>query len=121
MKKIITAVFLLTNIIIFGACFSPCFCQEQVQIVQPQLFKGKIVIVDLVGSKITVRNLQPKANGDNDEITLKVTFHTKISKGDLRISFSDLNEGDEVVVEYSDDPMSFDAPRASQINVKLLN
>ena len=119
MKKTATAVFLLTNIIIFGACFSPCFCQEQVQIVQPQLFKGKIVIVDLVGSKITVRYLQP--NGDNDEITLKVTFHTKISKGDLRILLSDLNEGDEVAVEYYDDPMSFDAAKVSQINVKLLS
>ncbi len=119
MKNTMAAGFLLTNIIIFGVCFSPCFCQEQVQIVQPQIFKGKIIIVDPIGSKITIRYLQ--SNGDNDEITLKATFHTKISKGDLRISFSDLNAGDEVAVEYYDDPLSFDAPKASQINVKLLS
>jgi len=86
--------------------------------VQPLLFKGKIVFVDLVGSTVTVKYLEP--NGDNDEITLGVSSHTIINKGDLRISFSDLSKGDEVAVEYYDDPMSFSAPKVSQINVKPL-
>jgi len=118
MKKTIAVVFLLMNIVIFVACFSPCFCQEQIQMVQPQLFKGNIVYLDLIGSKITLKHLQ--TNGKNDEITLGVTSHTKVDRGDLRISLSELNEGDEVVVEYYDDPMSFDAPKISQIDVKPL-
>ncbi len=118
MKKTMAAVFLLTNIIFFVACFSPCFCQEQVRTVQSQSFKGNIVYVDFVGSKITVKYLQP--NGNNDEITLGVSSHTKVNRGDLRIALTDLNKGDEVIVEYYDDPMSFGAPEVSQIDVKPL-
>jgi hypothetical protein len=118
MKKTIVAVFLLMNIIIYAGCFSPCFCQEQYQIVQSESFKGNIVYLDFVSSKTTVKYLQP--DGNNDEITLQVSSHTKINKGDLRIALTDLNKGDEVSVEYYDDPGSFDAPKVSQINVKPL-
>jgi len=118
MKKAIAVVFLLTNIIIFGACFFPCFCQEETQVAQPQLFRGKIAAVDLVGSKITVKYLQP--NGDNDEITLAVNSHTKVDKGNQRIPLAHIKEGDEVIVEYYDDPMTFDPPKVTQISVKSL-
>ena len=116
MKKIIGVVFLLTNIIIFSACFSLSFCQEQVGIVQPQLLKGNVVNVDFIGSKITVRYLQP--SGGNAEITLGVTSHTTVGRGDLRISLTDVHKGDDVAVQYYVDPMAFDAPKAIQISVK---
>jgi len=118
MKKTIALLFLLTNIIIFGACFSTCFCQEQVQTIQPQRLEGKIVNVGFIGSKIIVKCLQP--HGNNDEVTFKITSHTEITKGDLRISLSDLSEGDEITVEYYDDPMFPDAPKAVRIKVKPL-
>ena len=116
MKKTIAAGFLLVGIIIFFTCFSLCFAQNQSQTIQSHIIKGSIVDVDYICSKITVKYLQP--DGNNDEITLGVTSHTKIDHGDLRIELTELNEGDEVTVEYSDDPMSFDAPKVSQINVK---
>jgi len=118
MKRIVMVVFLLTSTIMFGVYFSPCFCQEQVQTAQSQLLQGNIVYVDFVGSTITIKHLQP--GGGNDEITLGVTSHTKVDKGDLRMSLTDLKEGDAVIVEYYDDPMSFSAPKISQINVKPL-
>lgn len=116
MKRVITVIILLANIVIFSACFYPCFCQQQVEIVQSLVIKGNIANIDLVNSEITVKYLQP--NGNNDEITLGANVHTIITQGDLRISLSDLNEGDEVAVQYYDDPMSFDVLKASQINVK---
>ncbi len=115
MKKAMAVVSLITNIIIFGACFLPCFSQEQLQTVQSRLLKGNIVNLDFVGSKITIKYLQP--NGDNDEITLRIALSTKITQNDLRISVSDLSNGDEVAVRYYDDLMSFNAPKASWINV----
>ena len=123
MKKAITVVFLLTNVIIFSFCFSPGYCQyqtrsSQVRTSQPQLLAGKIVDVDFVSSKVTIK--YPQDNGNNDEITLSVTSYTKISKGDLRISFSDLSEGDEVTVEYYYDSMSFGVPKISWLKVKPL-
>ncbi len=115
MRIMIAVVFLLTNIIIFSAGFSPCFSQEQVQVVQPLQLEGVIAYVDFIGSTITIRYLQ--LNGNHDEITLKVTSHTKVDRGNLRIPLTDANEGDEVIVEYYDDPVSLGAPKVSQINI----
>jgi hypothetical protein len=58
------------------------------------------------------------SNGNNDEITFAVTPHTQINKGDLRLSISDLSEGDKVIVQYQNNPMSFTSLKADQIRVK---
>jgi len=80
---------------------------------------GKVTYVDFVVSTVTIKFMQ--ANGKSDEITFSVTQHTKINKGDLRLSLDNISQGDEVNVQYYDDPMSFTSLRAVQINLKPNN
>lgn len=112
MKRIIGVVFILVNIIIFDACLF----QAPAQAAQPQQLTGTIANIDFIDSEITIKYLQP--NGENDEIMLKLTSHTKVDRGNVRAELTNVNEGDEVAVEYYDDPMSFSEPKASQINLK---
>lgn len=93
-----------------------CHAQSRVIIVEPKYLKGKVENIDFVGGTMTVKWEQK--NGDNDEMTFKVNFHTMIDKADVRLSFSQLNKGDTVVVQYVDDPTSFEPLRADSISVK---
>jgi hypothetical protein len=74
--------------------------------------------VDFVGSNVSVKYIQP--NGNNDEVKFSVTQHTQITKGDLSLTVSELNKGDEVVVKYHNNPGSFAPLKADYINIKPL-
>jgi len=110
-------VFLVSFAFLFlSICSSACFGYQQVQTEEIKYIKGKITRVDFVRPAIIMKFIQE--NGNNDEITFSVTPHTKINKGELFLSISELKEGDEVVVQYCSYPMSFTSLKADQISVK---
>ncbi|MFA5063746.1 MAG: hypothetical protein WC578_06755 [Candidatus Omnitrophota bacterium] len=110
-------VFLVSFAFLFLSIYSStCFGYQQVQAEEVQYIKGRITRVDFVRSAIIMKFIQE--NGNSDEIAFSVTPHTKINKGELLLSISELKEGDEVVVRYQDYPMSFTSLKADQINVK---
>jgi len=116
MRSPLTA-FLVSFAFLFLSIYSSaCFGYQQVQAEEVKYIKGKIIRVDFVRSAIIMKFIQE--NGNSDEITFSVTPHTKINKGELFLSISELKEGDEVVVQYRDYPMSFSSLKAEQINLK---
>ncbi len=114
-KKILLLALIALSCLFITNCFTSCFAYQQVEL-DPAYLNGTVSYVDFVGSTVTIKSIQP--DGDNDELTLSITQHTKINKDDLMLSISDLREGDEVMVQYYDDPMSFASLKAARINIK---
>ncbi|MFA5199634.1 MAG: hypothetical protein WC442_01815 [Candidatus Omnitrophota bacterium] len=113
MKKVILAVFMLLNFVILGANDSFAYTQEQVE---ASYIKGTVAGLDFIKSTITIQ--YPDQEGNNKEIKFRITSHTKIARDDLRLEIKDIHKGDEAAIEYYNDPMSFDMPEASQVNLK---
>jgi hypothetical protein len=116
MKRLFMIFLLFFICLFFNAYLSPCFAYQQIQPEEAKYIEGEIGYVDFVGSTITIKFNQSDEN--NDEIVFAVTPHTQINKGDLRLSISDLSEGDKVMVRYQNNPMSFTSLKADQIKVK---
>jgi len=109
----ILAIFALAGFILSSAFFSAGNAQGTSESIQ---IKGKISDVDLIKSTVTIQVANNK--GEKSEIKLKMTSHTRINRADLRLSPTDIDEGDEVAVEYLRNPMSFNEPEALWINLK---
>lgn len=117
-KKILLLVLVVFSCLFITNYFTSCFAYQQVEL-DPAYLNGRVSYVDFVGSTITIKFTQP--DGGSDELTFSITQHTRINKDDLMLSISDLKEGDEVIVQYYDDPMSFTALKAARINIKPSN
>lgn len=113
MKKVILAVFMLLSFVILSANDSFSYTQEQIE---ASYIKGIITGVDFIKSTITIQYHDQE--GNNKEIKFRITGHTKITKNDLRLEIKDIHKEDEAAVEYYNDPMSFEAPEANQVNLK---
>jgi len=66
---------------------------------------GTISGTDWVSSTVTVRYFDPYS-GNNDEINLKVTEDTALTRGTDDISLSDIEQGDPVNAVYYNDGVS---------------
>jgi len=120
MGKRLPFVLFLFLIILFNLSLNSfCFSEQRSLMAEDGYISGKVIYVDFVASTVTIKFIQE--NGKSDEITFSVTQHTKINKGDLRLSLDNISQGDEVNVQYYDDPMSFTSLRAVQINLKPNN
>ena len=113
MKRGILAVLILLSFIILSANDSFSYTQEQVE---ASYIKGTVTGVDFIKSTITIQ--YPDKEGNNKEIKFRITGHTKITRNDLRLEIKDIHKEDEAIVEYYNDPMSFEAPEASQVKLK---
>lgn len=112
MKKIIIALILLSGILLSGETLFLGYCAEEFKDVDvpTKIVRGKVTYVNKIQSKITV-----KEEGKEQEITFAVTERTRFLKNNVRdsysdltsdvyISFTDIMEGDEIIVEYFDNP-----------------
>ncbi|MFA5310707.1 MAG: hypothetical protein WC355_00075 [Candidatus Omnitrophota bacterium] len=117
-KRIASLVLMVFSALFLFSCFTECFGYRQVEF-DPAYLNGRVSCVDFVGSTVTIKFTHP--DGGSDELSFSITQHTRINKDDLMFSISDLKEGDEVVVQYYDDPMSFTALKAARINIKPSN
>ncbi len=72
---------------------------------EEKTISGSVADLDWVGSTITLR-YYPAFNTDADEINIKITRDTIMSKGTDSISLSDILQSDPVTVTYFDDRLS---------------
>jgi|GEM_PF-2453151 len=113
MKRAILVFFILLSFIILSANDSFSYAQEKIE---ASYIKGTITGVDFIKSTITIQYSDKE--GNNKEIKFRVTGHTKITRNDLRLEIKDIHKEDEAIVEYYNDPMSFEVPEANQVNLK---
>lgn len=113
----LAALLLISGCLFFSSGHSTCFAQ-QYQAPEVCYARGELINVSFVNSSITLKALQP--DGRHDEITFFVTPHTKINRGSLFLSISDLMEGDEIIVQYRELPMAFSGRKADRIDVKSI-
>jgi len=73
--------------------------------IEEKTISGTVVDLDWVSSAITVR-YYPAFSTDADEINLKITGNTIISRGTDSISLSDILQSDPVTVTYYNDGSS---------------
>lgn len=71
--------------------------------------EGSVAVADWVGSKITLDTL-------DDQTTISVPKDTLAMKGTDKIDLTDIEQGDDVEVEYYDDPSN--GPTAVKITDK---
>ena len=116
MKKLFFAIMLLAAVILSAGYFSSSFAQNQVTVVQPNYVKGSVSRVNFIDKEVTVQFVA--ADGRNDEVTFTVTLNTQIIKKDLMMTLSQVKVGDEVIVEYFVNQLSFQAQQANRIRVK---
>jgi Cu/Ag efflux protein CusF len=64
---------------------------------------GKIVSVDTENNVIVLKEEQDPTAGDYENVDVEIKPETRISKEDSQLSLSDLKEGDEVAVQYTED------------------
>ena len=87
---------------VIGSIALPSFARGQEAETSAEATKtvsGTVVSKDWVGSKITVR-YSGFGSGRPDELTFHVSDDTQIQSGTKAISLSDIDQGDDVVIEY---------------------
>jgi len=72
---------------------------------QESTIAGTVSDTDWVSSTLTVRYFDPYS-GNYDELNLKVTNDSAITRGSNSISLSDIEQGDPVNAVYYDDGVS---------------
>lgn len=112
MRKVGFVAVILLSILFSGVVLISGFCAEEFKDIDvpTKIVRGKVTYVNKIQSKITV-----KEEGKGQEITFAVTERTRFLKNNVRdsysdltsdvyISFTDIMEGDEIIVEYFDNP-----------------
>jgi hypothetical protein len=94
MRKIIPFFFLF-----MPAVISPSYAAEGTAAREVKKIVGTVVTVDWVASEIVVRYYDG-ARGAYDELTFEVPGSAKLYRGAERIALSDIEQGDEVEVEF---------------------
>jgi len=84
------------------AVLTPAFCQQQAEKKEVRTVIGNIVAVDWVASVVTVRYFDDRPGRGYDEISFVLNEATAITKGTEEIELSELNQGDQVSVDYCD-------------------
>jgi hypothetical protein len=119
MRRSFLTFLMLANILLFAGYSSFCSAEETSQGIQTKYENGKVAAIDIFNKEITIN--VTGSDGKITQIKFVIDQHTKILKKDLLLSLTDIRAGDEVIVEYLVDPMSFSSQRASRIRVKALN
>lgn len=102
--------------LLFLAFSSPVFCQQETAARELKTVVGEVVAVDWVASALTVRHFDDRIGRGFDEINFIVTHDTVITKGTETVGLFDINQSDQVTVEYYDD--SFSGLKAAKIVVE---
>jgi hypothetical protein len=84
---------------------SSCHCDDSSQSIKT--FRGQILEVDWAGSLLVCQAA--------DEISFHVPSGIRIKQGGYTVSFADLEQGDFVLIKYTDD--SDETPNAVSISV----
>jgi len=88
--------------------------------VEKKTVSGIAVGLDWVSSTICVQ-YSDSYTGDNDELDIKVTHDTVIRRGTELISFSDIEQSDQVTVSYYNDGVSgLKATRVTDLNLSTV-
>ena len=107
-------------VLVFLLCFvflTPTFCQQQDENKGISSVVGQVVDVDWVASKLTVKYFSNRPGHSYDELNFVITNGTTIIKGTEIVGFSDVNQSDQVVVEYY--PGSLAGLQAVKITVEI--
>lgn len=112
MKSISVMLILLAGVTFFSKALFSGYCAEEYKAldIYTKVVKGKVMKISQLDSKITVRE-----NTTEKEISFAITERTKVLKKNVRVSFSemtgdvyvslsDIMLGDQVIVEYYDNP-----------------
>jgi len=96
---------LMFLIIFLGLIFAPCAYGngQNGQASKPiQIVRGHISGINWVGSRLTIRWLQPNGVTVYDDMTFSVPRDAKITRNGESITLSDVQIGDNTKVEYVD-------------------
>jgi len=90
-------------VLFFAGYFSLGYSKEDFLNLQvhTKIVKGKVVYIDQVSSKITIKVKQGK---EEEELSFAITEKTKVIRNEVYVSFADILKGDEVIIEYYDNP-----------------
>ena len=84
-------IFLILSVMIFSLAFADDSDDKTIT--------GSVSSLDWVASKLSVGFVDPYS-GNSDEIGLRVTGDSELTRGTDSISLSDINQGDPVSVTY---------------------
>ncbi|MFH0764497.1 MAG: hypothetical protein V1927_05785 [Candidatus Omnitrophota bacterium] len=101
------------------AVVMPCYCESDSGSGELVTLEGRITAMDWVAGVITMKWLQSEPVIAYDEITLSVPRDIKIIKGSQTIGFSELNQFDNVTVQYKKNG-SIGLPKVVSLTVKTL-
>jgi len=103
--------------IIAGILLLVCLVTPLCRAEEDKSISGTVVDIDWVKSTLTVRYYD-LYSGDNDEINIKITPDTNMSRGTDSISLSDIDQLDPINVTYYDDGVSgLKAKRLTDLNL----
>ena len=94
----------LAALILCTACNS--YCDDSGR--ELKTFRGSVMEIDWVGSLLTVEGM--------DEITFYVPPGTRIINGVEKVSLSDIEQNENVLIKYYDDPSG--TPKAASISIE---
>lgn len=81
-----------------------------------KVISGTVSSLDPAESQLNVRYTDP-STGDLDEISLRATGDSELTRGPRSIAFSDIEQGDPVsVAYYKDDASGLKIKRLSDLN-----
>jgi len=88
-------------LILAFAIISPALADDS----DDKTISGSVASVDWVSSKLSVGCVDPYS-GNSDEIAMRATGDSELSRGTESISLSDIEQGDPVSVTYYKDDQS---------------
>jgi hypothetical protein len=83
--------------------------------VPTKIARGKVSDINYVGSSITI--IVKQADGKEEKVTFAVTDKTKVLRKKVNVSFAEIMTGDEVIIEYFDDPKETGPQEACRIEL----
>ena len=107
----------MLKIFLVFLCLSSVFLTPVSAQQQDKTITGKIIGIDWLGRKITVRHLDSR-RGRADHIDFKVPKDAELTRGSRKMSFLDLKVADMVTVTYySDDFGGLKVRHLSNLNL----
>jgi hypothetical protein len=116
MRKIPKAIVLLFCIFLIQPALLAYPKEDLLNLQVPaKIAKGKIVDIDRMSSKITIK--AASEGKEAQDMTFAITWKTKIIKDRVYVSLTSLMTGNEVVIEYYDNPKAPQPPEAKSIEL----
>ncbi len=97
--KLIAVYLLVTAVAVAGMVFAAYAQEEAPQQAQSISVSGEVVSVDLEKSEVVLKQLKDAAYGTYENTVISIVPETKVQKGEVALTVSDLKAGDKITIQ----------------------